>query len=99
MREGPRSFLRCNTARLERAHFKEYAVSFLNHEAVYYVLRPEYNTYMDIHHAINMEIYGRFEEEGIEIAYPTRTVHVRTQGDTSTPDDKRRLAAIRRTKP
>jgi small-conductance mechanosensitive channel len=32
---------------------------------------------MDTQQAINLEICRRFSEEGIEFAYPTRTVYVR----------------------
>jgi small-conductance mechanosensitive channel len=31
---------------------------------------------MDIQQAINLEIYDRFEQQGIEFAYPTQTVYV-----------------------
>ena len=31
---------------------------------------------MDIQEAINLEIMRRFGEEGIEFAYPTRTLHL-----------------------
>ncbi len=60
--------------RFERAHFKEYADSSLRFEVVYYVLIPDYNIYMDIQQAINLDIFSRFEREGLEFAYPTRTV-------------------------
>ncbi len=67
-------------ARFDRAHFKAYGDFSLNFEVVYYVLVPDYNVYMDIQQAINLELYRRFEDEGIEFAYPTRTVYVREQG-------------------
>lgn len=63
-------------ARLDRVHFKEFADSSLVFECVYYVNSPNFNTYMDIQQAINLEIYRRFGEEGIEFAYPTRTIHL-----------------------
>jgi len=62
--------------RFDRAHFKQYADSSLVYEIVYYVLDPNYNLYMDIQHAINLEIYRRFSEEKIEFAYPTTTVYL-----------------------
>jgi len=68
-------------ARFDRAHFKEYGDSSLNFEVVYYVTRPEFNVYMDIQEAINQEMYRRFKEQGIEFAYPTRTVYVRREGE------------------
>ena len=60
--------------RFDRAHFKEFADFALTFEVVYYVLTPDYNLYMDIQQAINLEIYRRFSEERIEFAYPTQTV-------------------------
>lgn len=62
--------------RFDRAHFKEYGDSSLNFEVVYYVLDPDYNRYMDVQQAINLEIYRRFEGAGIEFAFPTRTLYV-----------------------
>ena len=29
---------------------------------------------------INLEIFRRFRKEGIEFAYPTRTVHLQSEG-------------------
>lgn len=63
-------------SRFDRAHFKEYGDSALVFEVVYYVLDPDYNVHMDIQQAVNLELYRRFREEGIEFAYPTRTLHV-----------------------
>ena len=67
--------------RVDRVHFKEYGDSSLNFEAVYYVLRPDFNTYMDTQQAINVEIYRRFEDEEIAFAFPTRTVMLRVEPD------------------
>lgn len=63
-------------ARFDRAHFKEYGNFSLNFEFVYYVLSPDYNLYMDVQQRINFAIYDRFEEEGIEFAFPTQTIHL-----------------------
>jgi small-conductance mechanosensitive channel len=61
-------------ARFDRAHFNEFGASSLNYEIVYYVRSPDYNIYMDIQQQINLEIFRRFEDEGIEFAYPTQTL-------------------------
>ncbi len=66
-------------ARFDRSHFKEYGDFSLNFETVYWVKSPDYNTYMDIHQSINIEIYKRFSEEGIEFAYPTQTLFVKRE--------------------
>ena len=62
--------------RFDRAHFQRYGDFALVFEAVYYVLSPEYNTYMDIQQAINLQIFETFGETGIEFAYPTQTLYV-----------------------
>ncbi|MBI2429319.1 MAG: mechanosensitive ion channel family protein [Ignavibacteriales bacterium] len=60
--------------RFDRVHFHKYGESGLAYEAVYYVLDPDYNIYMDIHEAINLDLFRRFSEDGIVFSYPTRTV-------------------------
>jgi small-conductance mechanosensitive channel len=60
--------------RYDRAHFKEYGDFALNFEVVYYVLSPDYNTYMDHQQAINLELFREFDERGIEFAFPTQKV-------------------------
>ncbi len=62
--------------RFDRSHFQSYGDFALIFETVYYVLGPDYNLYMDIQQAINLYIHARFEEQGIEFAYPTQTLHL-----------------------
>ncbi|HPK54642.1 MAG TPA: mechanosensitive ion channel family protein, partial [Smithellaceae bacterium] len=66
-------------SRFERVHFKEYGDSALNYEVVYFVMTPEYGIFMDVQETINLEIFRRFQEEGIEFAYPTRTVLIQKE--------------------
>jgi small-conductance mechanosensitive channel len=63
-------------ARFERAHFKTFDASSLGFEIVYWVESPEYIIYMDIQQNINLQIYQKFAELGIEFAYPTQTLHI-----------------------
>jgi small-conductance mechanosensitive channel len=63
--------------RFDRAHFKEFADSALTFEVVYFVLSPDYGSYMDIHQRILFGIVERFAAEGIGFAYPTRTVYLK----------------------
>lgn len=65
-------------ARLDRVHFAEYGDFALIFEVVYWVERPDYNTYMDIQQKINLAVYHQFEKQGIEFAYPTQTIHLGT---------------------
>lgn len=62
--------------RFDRAHLKEFGASALNYEVVFYVLNPDFNVYMDRQQAINLEIFRRFQNEGIDFAYPTQTLHL-----------------------
>lgn len=62
--------------RLDRAHFSGYGDFSLNFEIVYYILDADYTFYMDRQQEIYLAIFKKFEEEGIEFAYPTQTVFV-----------------------
>lgn len=55
--------------RFERAHFKEYQDFGLVFEVVYHVLTADYVVYMDVQQAVNLALYEKFHEEGIEFAY------------------------------
>jgi small-conductance mechanosensitive channel len=66
--------------RYDRSHFRSYEDFSLVFETVYYVLSPDYNIYMDIQQAINLQIHAQFEQEGIEFAYPTQTVFIERSG-------------------
>ena len=68
-------------ARFDRAHFHKYGDFALVFEAVYFVLSPEYNQYMDIQQDVNLTIFERFAEEGVEFAYPTQTIHFGGKAD------------------
>jgi small-conductance mechanosensitive channel len=65
--------------RFDRAHFTSYGDSSLNFEFVYYVLTADYNRYMDIQQEINYSIKERFDQDGIEFAFPTRTLYMHSQ--------------------
>lgn len=64
---------------LSRVHFKDFGDFSLNFEVVYFVKTGDYNVYMDIQQAINLEIKQEFEKEGIEMAFPTQTLYVNKQ--------------------
>lgn len=67
----------------DRAHFASYGDFSLNFEVVYYVMNSDYGKYMDIQQKINLEIKEEFEKRGIEFAYPTQTLFVEKQQETS----------------
>jgi small-conductance mechanosensitive channel len=64
------------SARFDRSHFKEFGNFSLDFETVYFIKSPDYYTYMNTQQAINLAIFRRFQEEGIEFAYPTQTIFV-----------------------
>ena len=61
-------------AEIDRVHFKSFGDFSLIFEIVYYVDTPEHKIYMDIQQEINLAIKEKFEEENIEMAYPTQTI-------------------------
>jgi small-conductance mechanosensitive channel len=63
-------------ARFDRAHLKEIGDASYAFEVVYWVRSPDYALYMDVQHAINLEIVRRFANKGIKLAYPTQAVLV-----------------------
>ncbi|MDD5265421.1 MAG: mechanosensitive ion channel family protein [Candidatus Bipolaricaulis sp.] len=72
--------------RFDRCHLKSFADSALSFEVVYFVLTGNYLEYMDAQHLINLGILRALEERGLRLAYPTRTLYVRS--GASLEDDK-----------
>jgi small-conductance mechanosensitive channel len=66
--------------RFDRSHFKGFGAYSLDFETVYYVLSADYNRFMDIQQELNLGIYRRFNELGIQFAFPTETLMVRSAG-------------------
>ena len=71
-------------AKFGRAHFSSYGDFALNYDIVYFVLTPSFDDYMDIQQNVNLKIFERFFEEGIEFAYPTRKIFLDSINTTST---------------
>jgi small-conductance mechanosensitive channel len=74
--------------RFDRCHLKSFGAYSLDYEAVYFVLTPDFKTYMDIQQAINFELFDLFAAQGIEFAYPTQAQVVKptsTPAPTTTP--------------
>lgn len=62
--------------RFDRAHFKSFGSSSLDFEVVYYVVSPDYLTYMNAQQAINLSLIRRFAAFGLEFALPSQTVYL-----------------------
>ena len=67
---------RQDRTRFDRAHFKNFGVSSLDFEAVYWVLTPDYGVFMDRQQAVNLGLLRAFEKKGISFAVPTPAVVV-----------------------
>lgn len=65
--------------RFDRCHFSKYGDFNLIIEIVYYIKGADYNKYMDIQQKVNLNIKRKFEEEGIEFAFPTQTIHLNNE--------------------
>lgn len=62
---------------LKVVRFIEFADCSLNILVLYWVSEPDYlGKFLPIGEGINLEILRRFDAEGIEIAFPTSTVHL-----------------------
>ncbi len=63
--------------RFDRSHFKSFGDFALLFETSYFVSSPDFNTFMNIQQAVNLALVRRFQDEGIEFAYPTQTIVLR----------------------
>ena len=63
-------------AQFDRCHFVAFNDSSLDFELVYFVPTNDFAQAMNVQQRINLEIVRRFAEEGIEFAFPTRTVQL-----------------------
>ena len=67
--------------RFDRAHFIGFGDSSLDFEAIYYVLSPEYNVFADVQQAVDLEVVSKFAAEGIDFAFPSRTLYMAPSGE------------------
>lgn len=84
---------RQENTRFERSHFSAFGDSALNFETVYWITVSDYNIFMDTQQKIYLEILDRFEKEGIQFAYPTRTLFLKAgeMQDLIGPSGSRKL--------
>ena len=64
--------------RFDRAHFKSFGDFALIYEFVFWVLKPDYNLFMDLQQSINFRLMEEFQKAGIEFAYPTQQLYMTT---------------------
>ena len=66
-----------------RVFFNEFNADSLNIVVFYWFHPPHYWAYMDFTERFNKELFRRFNEEGIEFAFPTQTLYL--AGDSARP--------------
>lgn len=62
--------------RLPRVHFSDFSASSLDFKCIYWYHPPAYWDFMAFSEKVNMEILTRFNEAGIEFAFPSQTVYL-----------------------
>jgi small-conductance mechanosensitive channel len=62
--------------RFDRAHFFKFGESSLDFEAVYFMLVPDYNSFMDVQQKVNFELLRRLKADGVVFAQPVRKLHL-----------------------
>jgi MscS family membrane protein len=72
-----------------RVYFSDFADWSLNIYMSYWVKPPDYWLYHEVNERVNLEIMKRFEAEGIEFAFPSQTLYVKT-GDRRQETEERR---------
>jgi MscS family membrane protein len=66
-----------------RVFFDELNADSLNLKCFYWYHPPDYWEYMQFTEWVNREIFRRFNDEGIDFAFPTQTIHL--AGDSKRP--------------
>jgi len=62
--------------RFDRCHFVGFGDSGLLVEVAYFVTRPDYASFMDVQHRVNLALYQGLAARGLSLAYPTQTLHL-----------------------
>ena len=65
---------------LPRVYFSDFSSSSLDFKCMYWYHPAAYWDFMNFSEWVNLEILRRFNEEGIEFAFPTQTIHIAKDG-------------------
>lgn len=68
-----------NNVTFDRTHLVAFGSSSLDIEIVYFLESADFMLYMDTHHRICLHIIEKFEQEGIEFAFPTQTIYLNNE--------------------
>jgi MscS family membrane protein len=69
---------------LPRVYFSDFSSSSLDFKCMYWYHPAAYWDYMKFSEWVNLEILRRFNEEGIEFAFPTQTIHLAKEESADT---------------
>ena len=64
-----------------KVYFNDFNADSLNIIVYYWFTPPEWYDYLAFNHEFNMELLTRYNEEGIEFAFPTQTLYVKQDSD------------------
>jgi len=64
-----------------RVFFSDFNADSLNIIVYYYFTPPDWWEYLAFNHDFNSELLRRYNEEGIEFAFPTQTLYVKQDSD------------------
>jgi MscS family membrane protein len=71
--------------RLPRVHFSDFSASSLDFKCIYWYHPPAYWDYIAFSEKVNLEILTRFNDAGIEFAFPSQTVYLAGGGESANP--------------
>ena len=60
-----------------RVYFRDFGATSLDLSVDYWFVPAEWYDFLDFNQAFNLELLRRFNEEGVEFAFPTQTVYVK----------------------
>ncbi len=67
-----------DAADLDRVFFTNFGASALEFQIVYFVDSSEYKDFLEAQEQINFSLFKKFNELGVEFAYPTQTIYTKT---------------------
>jgi small-conductance mechanosensitive channel len=85
--------------RFDRSHFTKHGDASIDFETVYYVKVADYNRFMDIQQAINLQLHRELAALDVEFAYPKRRLTLVSENKDETNADPEVRSDERRIKP
>lgn len=70
-------------AEFDRCGMGGYGASSLDYDLVFFALNPDFNRAMALKSRVLLALFRRFQDEGIEFAYPTQTLYIQSGDEGS----------------